>query len=44
MWLTLLQHSLHYGRVEPNMQYLQGVPVDVFLMYVYILYSMFIYI
>ena len=44
MWLTLLQHSLYCGGMEPNMQYLQGMPVDVVLIYVYILYSVFIYI
>ena len=26
--LTLWQYSLYYGDLEPNMQYLQGMPIN----------------
>ena len=27
MWLVLLQYLLYFGGLEPNLQYLQGMPV-----------------
>ena len=27
MWLTLLQYALYFSGLEPNLQYLQGLPI-----------------
>ena len=40
-FIALLQYSLYYGGLEPNSQYLQGMPVIIFLSHFHLLLNRF---